>query len=85
MNEEARVGREGSHPSLALVAPQVGETAPRRRRRGAIFFLAKAYYARECITDASPMSLTIDVISDVVCPWCYIGKRRLEAAAALDR
>jgi predicted DsbA family dithiol-disulfide isomerase len=24
--------------------------------------------------------LTIDVISDVVCPWCFIGKRRLEAA-----
>ena len=24
-------------------------------------------------------ALTIDVISDVVCPWCYIGKRRLEA------
>jgi len=23
---------------------------------------------------------TIDVISDVVCPWCYIGKRHLEAA-----
>jgi predicted DsbA family dithiol-disulfide isomerase len=22
----------------------------------------------------------IDVYSDVVCPWCYIGKRRLEAA-----
>ncbi len=28
------------------------------------------------------MPLTIDVISDVVCPWCYIGKRRLEAALA---
>jgi predicted DsbA family dithiol-disulfide isomerase len=28
-------------------------------------------------------SLTIDVVSDVVCPWCYIGKRRL--AAALSR
>ena len=26
------------------------------------------------------MVLTIDVISDVVCPWCFIGKRRLEAA-----
>ncbi|HQR20294.1 MAG TPA: DsbA family oxidoreductase [Burkholderiaceae bacterium] len=26
--------------------------------------------------------LTIDVVSDVVCPWCYIGKRRLEAALA---
>ncbi|HSM19534.1 MAG TPA: DsbA family oxidoreductase, partial [Hyphomicrobiales bacterium] len=25
---------------------------------------------------------TIDVVSDVMCPWCYIGKRRLEAAAA---
>jgi predicted DsbA family dithiol-disulfide isomerase len=25
----------------------------------------------------------IDVVSDVVCPWCYLGKRRLEAAAAL--
>jgi predicted DsbA family dithiol-disulfide isomerase len=27
-------------------------------------------------------SLTIDIISDVVCPWCYIGKRRLERALA---
>lgn len=24
--------------------------------------------------------VTIDVYSDVVCPWCYIGKRRLERA-----
>jgi predicted DsbA family dithiol-disulfide isomerase len=31
------------------------------------------------------MILHIDVISDVICPWCYIGKRRLErAVAALD-
>ncbi len=29
------------------------------------------------------MSLTIDVVSDVVCPWCFIGKRRLEGALAL--
>lgn len=27
-------------------------------------------------------ALTIDVVSDVVCPWCYIGKRRLESALA---
>lgn len=26
--------------------------------------------------------MRIDVWSDVVCPWCYIGKRRLEAALA---
>jgi predicted DsbA family dithiol-disulfide isomerase len=27
--------------------------------------------------------MQIDVISDTVCPWCYIGKRRLERAIAL--
>lgn len=27
--------------------------------------------------------LTIDVVSDVVCPWCYIGKKRIEQAIAL--
>jgi predicted DsbA family dithiol-disulfide isomerase len=28
-------------------------------------------------------SVHIDVVSDVVCPWCYIGKRKLEEAIAL--
>jgi predicted DsbA family dithiol-disulfide isomerase len=28
------------------------------------------------------MVLHVDVISDVICPWCYIGKRRLEKAVA---
>ena len=28
-------------------------------------------------------SVRIDVVSDVVCPWCFIGKRRLEKALAL--
>jgi predicted DsbA family dithiol-disulfide isomerase len=27
--------------------------------------------------------LQIDVVSDVVCPWCYVGKRYLEKAIAL--
>jgi len=27
--------------------------------------------------------LPIDMVSDVVCPWCFIGKRRLEKAIAL--
>ena len=27
--------------------------------------------------------MNIDIISDVVCPWCYIGKRQIEAALAL--
>lgn len=30
-----------------------------------------------------PAGLTIDVWSDIVCPWCYIGKRRLEKALSL--
>ena len=28
----------------------------------------------------SKPTLKIDIVSDVVCPWCYIGKRRLEKA-----
>jgi predicted DsbA family dithiol-disulfide isomerase len=31
----------------------------------------------------TPEALQIDVVSDVVCPWCFIGKRRLEQAIAL--
>jgi predicted DsbA family dithiol-disulfide isomerase len=27
--------------------------------------------------------LTVEIWSDVVCPWCYLGKRRFEAALAL--
>ena len=30
----------------------------------------------------SNMSLSVEIWSDVVCPWCYIGKRRFEAALA---
>ncbi|MGO4842656.1 DsbA family protein, partial [Rhizobiaceae sp. 2RAB30] len=27
-------------------------------------------------------SVTVDVVSDVVCPWCFIGQKRLDKAAA---
>ena len=30
-------------------------------------------------TDA-PTTLRVEIWSDVVCPWCYIGKRRFETA-----
>lgn len=33
------------------------------------------------MSDRQPVR--IDVISDVVCPWCFIGKRRLEKAIAM--
>ncbi len=29
-----------------------------------------------------PKEITVDIVSDTVCPWCYIGKRRLEQALA---
>jgi predicted DsbA family dithiol-disulfide isomerase len=36
------------------------------------------------VIDADAVSsrdaVVIDVVSDVVCPWCYVGKRKLEAA-----
>jgi predicted DsbA family dithiol-disulfide isomerase len=32
---------------------------------------------------SSRARMTIDVISDVVCPWCFIGRRRLGEALAL--
>jgi predicted DsbA family dithiol-disulfide isomerase len=32
------------------------------------------------ITILNKPVIKIDVVSDVVCPWCYIGKRRLEKA-----
>ena len=32
----------------------------------------------------SHQPVRIDVVSDVVCPWCFIGKRRLEKALALN-
>src|SRR5579863_1179795 len=48
-------------------------TAPRpsyRQRRGAR------------IMSDSPAGLRIDIVSDAICPWCYIGKRQLEGALA---
>ncbi|TIW74308.1 MAG: disulfide bond formation protein DsbA, partial [Mesorhizobium sp.] len=27
-------------------------------------------------------SVTVDVVSDVVCPWCFIGQKRLDRAIA---
>jgi predicted DsbA family dithiol-disulfide isomerase len=30
----------------------------------------------------SANTVTVDVISDVVCPWCYIGQKRLDKAVA---
>jgi predicted DsbA family dithiol-disulfide isomerase len=33
-------------------------------------------------TDAPAAGTRIDIVSDAICPWCYIGKRQLERALA---
>jgi predicted DsbA family dithiol-disulfide isomerase len=35
------------------------------------------------VTITETPTIAIEVYSDVVCPWCYIGKRRFEAGMAL--
>jgi predicted DsbA family dithiol-disulfide isomerase len=32
--------------------------------------------------DAAPVGTRIDIVSDAICPWCYVGKRQLERALA---
>ena len=29
------------------------------------------------------MKIKIDIVSDVACPWCYVGKQRLERALSI--
>ena len=42
----------------------------------------KYAFARPMHSPRPVRAFTIDVVSDVVCPWCYIGKRRLATALA---
>ena len=34
------------------------------------------------VTADSPITVDVEIYADVVCPWCYIGKKRLDAAFA---
>jgi predicted DsbA family dithiol-disulfide isomerase len=36
------------------------------------------------IESDTAVTVRAEVVSDIVCPWCYIGKHRLEAAMALN-
>jgi predicted DsbA family dithiol-disulfide isomerase len=61
-------GRILPRPAV-LFATFVGESARSREHAGLEMNMREA--------------LHIDVVFDFVCPWCYIGKRRLEAALGL--
>ena len=45
-----------------------------------MFLVCVALCRRSVITRAMSEKIEIDITSDTVCPWCYIGKRRLEKA-----
>ena len=34
------------------------------------------------LPEATPVGIRIDIVSDAICPWCYVGKRHLEQALA---
>ncbi len=73
-------GKGGAH-RLCPADMVGGSPEAERARRGRAFSLAIAIRAL-CCRAMTDKALTIDVISDVVCPWCYLGKRRL--ARAID-
>jgi predicted DsbA family dithiol-disulfide isomerase len=29
-----------------------------------------------------PVAISVEIVSDIACPWCFLGKRRLDAAGA---
>src|SRR5512138_911865 len=67
----------------AFPAPMQHSARP--RREAVLPAASTPSHERRAMNDAPasrPDVLTIDIVSDVVCPWCYIGKRRLESALA---
>jgi predicted DsbA family dithiol-disulfide isomerase len=59
-----------------------------RGRRAHLFRASFGLFLqKKSFQEDGPMStlkpLKIDIVSDVVCPWCYIGKKRIENALAL--
>src|SRR3954453_5884529 len=71
-------GSTGSTQGLSAVP------APAMKAKTTRSEMANRLYAPGVSADHSSypvgMPLTVEIWSDVVCPWCYIGKRRLEAA-----
>src|SRR6516165_10268178 len=74
-----RTVRQGSHSAArtdARPAPAVYNA------RQWAFASTRRPVKRLSVDSPVVTSLVVDVVSDVVCPWCYIGKRKLERALA---
>src|SRR5439155_463501 len=90
-NAVGHVGRPGDLQEMAsapvghdLLAYR-GRTASLSEKLRASMIWLKAAVSWSTRFQGIPMALCIDIISDVVCPWCFIGKRRTEAALELFR
>src|SRR5215831_8090478 len=59
------------------------QTCPRRACVDPLWAYLGTSHPREDRSMSSLKPLKIDVVSDVVCPWCYIGKKRIEDALKL--
>ena len=42
-----------------------------------------AFTTQDAELEAAAIGTRIDIVSDAICPWCYIGKRHLEQALTL--
>src|SRR5215831_12601556 len=65
------VGCRPSPPGIQGYLPVLCPGVPRRRR---VEYPAHGRRVR--------VTMKVEIWSDVVCPWCYIGKRRFESALA---
>src|SRR6185437_1845387 len=89
----ANTRRKFQRPPVASSGFQEGQPHAARRYRAVEasdkldkpFPLAQ-YFTYESIGDSGPLEanahMKVEIWSDVVCPWCYIGKRRFESALA---
>jgi predicted DsbA family dithiol-disulfide isomerase/mRNA-degrading endonuclease toxin of MazEF toxin-antitoxin module len=85
-----RIGIEPGPESGLRIPSQVQidkvMTVPRRPSRGSSDIGRNRWEARRRRSRGHPLKrrgalqMKVEIWSDVVCPWCYIGKRRLETA-----
>ena len=69
----ARLAALDEHELLELFPRHALAPPPRATDREALL---------DALAAAPRVALTIEIVSDVVCPWCYLGKRKLELAMA---
>lgn len=52
----------------------------RCRRLAVVYPVGNRLTQRGRATAAMARHVTIQIVSDIICPWCFVGKRRLESA-----